>query len=229
MLISTQVLVETPEGIDLHAEPAGMIVRSLAYILDLLIRVGVLFVLSIIFLFVFGGEAGFGFILISAFLLEWFYPVIFEVYFKGQTPGKKLLGIAVVHDDLTPVSWGSSVTRNLLRTADFFPSFYGLGLVCMSANKNFQRIGDIVAGTLVVYRHKSKVNDALPEGKPQPAPVSLERDDQIAIVEFTQRHRQLSEDRQQELAEILDPILPVESIHRVEYLQGVGRWLLGNR
>lgn len=226
-IVSTEVLVETPESIDLQAEPAGIVVRGLAFSIDLLIRGMILMVLSIVLGL--AGKAGAGIVLIAWFLLEWFYPVYFEVYRQGQTPGKKKLGLSVVNDDLTPIGWGTSVIRNLLRWADFFPVLYTAGMATMACNKKFQRLGDIAAGTLVVYRQADPQPAQLSTAKAQPPPVALEREDQIAIIGFAQRHRQLSDDRQQELAGILGPLLPVDSAHRVGCLRGIGHWLLGDR
>lgn len=239
-IVATDVLVETPESIDLQAEPAGIVVRGLAFSIDFLIRATILLVLGIVLGL--AGEAGMGIILIAWFLLEWFYPVLFEIYRQGQTPGKKMMGLAVVNDDLTPIGWGTSVIRNLLRSADFFPVFYTAGLVTMASNKHFQRLGDIAAGTLVIYRQSDKSPVALGKVRPQAPPIALEREDQIAIIGFVQRSQQLSEDRQRELAAILQPVLspeqspenspeqsPAQSGQRVDYLHGIGHWLLGRR
>lgn len=226
-LVSTDVLVETPESIDLQAEPAGLVVRGLAFTIDFLIRTLVLIVLGIVLGL--AGEAGMGVVLIAWFLLEWFYPVFFEVYRQGQTPGKKKMGLAVVNDDLTPIAWGTSIIRNLLRWADFLPVLYTSGLVSMAWNRHFQRLGDIAAGTLVIYRKPDQQKPLLTEVQPQAPPVAMERADQMAVIGFAQRHSHLSEDRQRELADILGPLLPVDKAQRVNYLRGVGHWLLGDR
>lgn len=226
-LISTEVQVETPENIDLEAEPAGLVVRGLAFGIDFLIRIVILFLLSIALTT--AGDAGVGLVLIAWFLLEWFYPVLFEVYRRGQTPGKKKFGLRVVNADLTPVGWGSSMTRNLLRWADFFPVLYTAGIISLASTSRCQRLGDIAAGTLVVYAGSDDGQGALPSARPQPPPLPLERDDQVAIIGFAQRHQHLSADRQRELADILAPLLPVDNPQRVDYLHGVGKWLLGER
>lgn len=226
-IISTDVLVETPENIDLQAEPAGIVVRGLAFSIDFLIRATVLIVLAVSLSM--AGRAGAGVVLIAWFFLEWLYPVFFEVYAKGQTPGKKKLGLMVVNDDLTPIGWGTSMIRNLLRAADFFPVLYTAGLISMACNKRFQRLGDLAAGTLVIYQQRDAKAVELASAKAQPPPLALEREDQIAMIGFAQRHKQLSEDRQRELADILGPFLPVEGGQRVDYLRGVGHWLLGER
>lgn len=227
MTISTQIAVETPENIDLYAEPAGIIVRSLAYVIDLLIRGLVMVVCSLVLSFT--GYGGRGILLIVWFLVTWFYTVIFEVEFRGQTPGKKKMGIAVVNDDLTPVSWGTSIIRNFMRFADALPFGYCFGVISMVTSTHFRRLGDLAAGTLVIYRSKEKAAVELPAARAHPSPVFLEREDQIAIVGFTQRHKQLSDARQRELANILAPVLPVDEARRVDYLRGIGRWLVGER
>lgn len=226
-LVTTDVLVETPESIDLQAEPAGLVVRGLAFSIDFLIRAVVLLIVGLVLGL--AGDAGFGILLIVWFLLEWFYPVLFEIYRNGQTPGKKQMGLAVVNEDLTPVGWGTSMIRNLLRWADFLPLLYTSGLVAMAWNRRFQRLGDIAAGTLVVYRQPDRQKPLLSDIQPQTPPFPLERADQMAMVGFAQRHGQLSADRQRELADILGPFLPVAEGQRVDYLRGVGHWLLGKR
>lgn len=226
-LIDTRYRVETPEGIDLEAQLAGPVPRVLAYSIDLFARSMVIALIAAVLGFL--GQAGQGFVLVAAFVLEWFYPVFFEVLRRGQTPGKQVLGIAVVNNDLTPVTWNTSVVRNILRAADFLPMLYLGGLVCMLVDPRFRRLGDLAAGTLVVHRQDQQATLSLPEVPPRAATVPLDLDDQIAIINFTQRHEQLSEDRQKELANILAPITSVRDEKAVNYLHGVGRWLLGGK
>ena len=95
--LDTIYQVETPEGIDLQAPLAGPLPRILAYGIDLCWR-GLM--LSVLFIaLIWAGEAGRGLFLLVSFLLEWFYPVFFEIYARGQTPGKKSMGLIVVNDD----------------------------------------------------------------------------------------------------------------------------------
>jgi uncharacterized RDD family membrane protein YckC len=226
-LLDTRYRVEIPGGIKLEAQVVGPIPRFFAYGLDLMIRGGLFFVLSLASLPF--GTLGFGFWMIFMFLIEWFYPVLFEVFWRGQTPGKRALGISVVHDDLSPVSFGTSMVRNLLRTVDFLPLFYMTGLVAMLSNRHFQRLGDLAAGTLVVSVREStkpaKVADIIPLA---PATVLL-RSEQISIIDFLHRSQQLSQPRQQELAKILDGITHQESEERVVQLHRIGAWYLGIR
>lgn len=228
-LLDTLYSVETPENIDLHADVAGPVVRVLAYSIDVAARiavVGALWLGTLPF-----GHAGMGVWLLLSFGLEWFYPVLFEVYRSGQTPGKKALGLAVVHDDLTPVQWGPSLVRNLLRVVDFLPFSYFGGLVCMSSNRRFQRFGDLAAGTIVVHRALPAELPSMPDARPQAPPFALAPEDQIALINFTQRSGQLSTARQRELADILAPTCSPErrGDDAVQFWRGVGSWLLGSR
>lgn len=152
-MIDDQHHITTPEGVPLVLDLAGPLPRALAYFTDLLIRA----VIYLAAAFVFGmiGGAGTGLLLILVFVLEWFYPVWFEVMRNGQTPGKKAFGMAVVHEDGTPVDIQASLVRNLLRTVDLFPLLYLTGFITMLLDSRFRRLGDLAAGTLVVYAASS--------------------------------------------------------------------------
>ena len=224
MLLDTRYQVETPEGIDLYAQLAGPAPRIIAYLIDVMIRGVCLFVLYQTLAV--AGRGGIGILLILTFLLEWFYPVLFEIYSNGQTPGKKAMKLAVVHDDLTPIHWNASIIRNLLRAADFFPFAYCLGIVSMMLNGNFQRLGDIAAGALVIHQESGMNHASLPNVPPRTPPVALSVEDQIAVIGFAQRHEQLTPSRQRELAAIVQDVMRSDREHAVEHLQGVGCWLL---
>lgn len=219
--------VETPEGTDLKGELAGPVVRILAYAIDLLIRGAVIFGLSLVL--VWFGETGEGVLLILMFVLEWFYPVLFERFRQGQTPGKSIFGLRVVNDDLTPVGWGPSVLRNLLRAVDFLPFMYVFGISSMAVSRHFQRLGDLAAGTLVVHQSSLDLKRKAPSGKPLQPPVTLTADEQIALIEFALRHEQLSQDRLKELADRLNVMTyPGQDATELQ-LQRMGLWLLGAR
>ncbi|MCP5044540.1 MAG: RDD family protein [bacterium] len=203
--IDTTYRLETPEGIDLRLVPAGPVVRGLALAIDVMIRQTVAAVVGIALGRL--GGAGVGAYLIVAFLMEWFYPVFFEVLENGQTPGKRMLSLRVVNKDGTPVAWSESILRNLLRFADLLPSFYLLGIVSMLCTQHFQRIGDLAAGTLVVHvvRARQVVAPVVVEGT-RAVPITLEPDEQRAILNFAERSGELSAARTVELAEILEPL-----------------------
>ncbi|WP_226648860.1 RDD family protein [Microbulbifer variabilis] len=226
-MLDTTYNVETPEGIDLRARVAGPVPRILAFAVDVFYRTLILAALGIGLAF--AKTAGMGIWLVCSFLLEWFYPVFFEVLRGGQTPGKKAFGLMVVNDNLTPISWGASIVRNLLRFADFLPFAYATGIIAMTLGRNFQRLGDLAAGTLVVYRDTEKVPMALPDAAPLPPPRDFKQQDQLALISLLERHEDLSEARQQELANLLEPITAKRDSAALEYLRSVGSWLLGGR
>ncbi len=224
-MLDTSYRVEIPGGIELEAQVVGPIPRFLAFSIDFVIRALFLFIAALASIPF--GKLGFAFWFIFWFLIEWFYPVLFEVFRRGQTPGKKMLGISVVQDDLTPVTFGTSLLRNLLRTADFLPFFYLFGLVTMVSNRRFQRLGDLAAGTLVISVRESAKPAAIDNITPLAPATSLLRNEQTAMVDFLHRRQQLSLPRQQELASILDGITHDKNDERVDQLQRIGAWFLG--
>ncbi|MYM62948.1 RDD family protein [Pseudomaricurvus sp. HS19] len=225
--IDTRYRVETPEGIDLEASMAGPVPRVLAYLLDLAIRFTAILVIFIVLAVL--GEAGMGIFLFLVFMVEWFYPVYFEVMRGGQTPGKQVFNIVVVNDDLTPVTWNSSIIRNLLRTADFLPFMYLGGIIAMVVTPGFRRLGDLAAGTLVIYKDMQRPQKPLSKVVGRAPDFPLEAEDQIAVIGFSQRHGDISAERQKELADILAPVTSVTGDEAVGRLHGIGNWLLGDR
>jgi uncharacterized RDD family membrane protein YckC len=206
-MIDTHITVETPESIELQLYPAGPIPRILAYTIDWSIRIVILIIVAT--LLAFFNEVGTGIYLILYFLLEWFYGVFFEMLNDGMTPGKRAIGIMVVNDDGTPLNWGSCTLRNILRAADFFPFAYLLGIISMITSKQFKRLGDHGAATLVVYQSTKPQKPTISEAGSRPPPFLLTIDEQQAILAFAERSEKLTPSRQQELADILAPLLPI--------------------
>lgn len=235
-IIDSTRLRETPEGIDLSFAPAGPVIRSAAWTIDFLIRAALYF-FGAIFLGMLGGDIGTGLILILFFAIEWLYPIIFEAR-TGQTPGKKQMGIRVINDDGTPPGWQECMVRNLIRFIDFLPFFYGVGLVSTFLNKDFKRLGDLAAGTLVIHDPKTKADKELsyPQINPAPLSLSLASDEQQAIMQFSERHRLLTSSRQAELAKVLSPLINMHGLEseeldteRVEKLHAYAAWLAGRQ
>jgi uncharacterized RDD family membrane protein YckC len=228
-LLDTIRLNETPEGVDLGLRVAGPGPRALALALDWLIRLALYLVLAPLAAF---SGLGAGLILLGAFLIEWLYPVIFEVL-KGATPGKRAMGLAVVHDDGTPVGLPASMIRNLLRVVDFLPIFYGVGLISTLIDPDFRRLGDLAAGTLVIHAEDRDRKPAIPNASPRPPPRGLTLATQQAILAFGERSERLSPDRRVELAETLvgrlDRTEAVRGRAAVERVQGYASWLARGR
>lgn len=196
---------QTPEGIELSLMPAGIVPRLGAWLIDALCRLGMMIAVSLVISFF--GRGLFGLILIAFFLIEWFYPVLFEVFRGGQTIGKKQFGLVVCQDDGTPIRWQASMLRNLLRTADFLPFAFLGGIVAMLFHKESKRLGDIVAGTLVVYADDRYSDAKIPTASPIALPIPLQLDEQQAILAFAEREVSLPMGRKVELANILTPVV----------------------
>jgi len=227
-MLDTTRRVSTPEGIELTLVLAGPVPRALAWATDFLLRAMV--VIGAVMIAGYFGGAGWGLAAIVAFFVEWLAPAWFEVRWNGQTPGKRALGIAVVHDDGTPVRWGPSLTRNLLRAVDFMPFFYGLGLVSMLANRDFKRLGDLAAGTVVVYAPGRPVARALPEAPPIAPPVPLSLEEQRVVLELAERSPSLTAERLEELAGLAAPITGApDGAASAARLLGMANHLAGRR
>ena len=226
-MIDTYRPVETPEGVELRLRVAGPPARGVAWTVDVLLRAMGYALLSIPAALL--GRAGTGMMFLVVFLGEWFYPVLFEVFAHGATPGKKLVGLAVVHDDGTPVGWSGALLRNLLRFADFLPVAYGFGLVTMLVHPRFKRLGDLAAGTVVVYDERAERTLRAVDAAPQPPPVPLEPEEQRAIVAFAERMPLWGPARAAELASLAAPLVGAEGPAAVERLAGIANWLVGRR
>ena len=195
--MSREILVVTPENIEIEYELAGIGSRFLANLLDsflqMAIYLGLWIVVGIIGLLLalsasafstslaaFFGEIEVAFALIAAFLILWGYFIWFETRWNGQTPGKRQVGLRVIRDGGYPINASAAIIRNLIRIMDGMP-IVALGLIlagvfghqpglaamgglcillpvlCLLLSARYQRIGDFVAGTLVVKQRAPRV------------------------------------------------------------------------
>ncbi len=152
--------VETPEQVVVSYTLAGIGTRGAAALIDLLLMlvltVTLWYGVSSIPRFLpslrsVGGKSwATAVVIIGQFLILWGYFVTFEAIWDGQTPGKRVLGLRVVRNGGGGVDVGASAARNLIRFIDFLPFGYFLGMISVIANQRNQRLGDLVAGTIVV-------------------------------------------------------------------------------
>jgi uncharacterized RDD family membrane protein YckC len=228
-MLDTTRRVATPEGIELTLRLAGPVPRALAWAVDLAFRVVILMVVMMVASSL--GRAGWGVVLLTAFFVEWLLPAVFEARWRGQTPGKRFFGLAVLNDDGTPLRWPAALTRNLLRAVDFLPFLYGIGLVAMLLNRDFKRLGDLAAGTVVVY--VSALGDVarkIPEAAPLAPAVELDLEEQRAVLELAERSAGLTRERFEELAELPKPLVGrLEREHAAARLIGVANYLAGRQ
>jgi uncharacterized RDD family membrane protein YckC len=220
--------VATPEGIELTLHLAGPVPRAMAWAIDLAIRLAIVFGVSMVALQF--GQAGMGVMLLALFFVEWLLPAWFEAAWRGQTPGKRAMGLAVLNDDGTPVRWPGALTRNLLRAVDFLPFLYGIGLVAMLASRDFKRLGDLAAGTVVVYQADKPVHEDIPEAAPVAPPVPLNLEEQRAVLELAERAATLTRERLEELAELPTPLVGTLQGERAALrLLGMANYLAGRQ
>jgi uncharacterized RDD family membrane protein YckC len=158
--ISNQLNIDTPELVSIEMPIAGIGSRFIAILVDYLILfvggfVGVLIfvvVVTAVHFFAHWSENWvIGFIVILLFLVHWGYFALFEAFWNGKTPGKRAAKIHVIHRSGRAISFLESLARNLVRDVDYFPGFYAVGVIAIFFSKQNQRLGDMVAGTLVVH------------------------------------------------------------------------------
>jgi len=235
--LDTRLLAETPEGIAILLRPAGAVARGLAYSMDFAIRFVVMFVAAMFLSRIQG--MGTGLLLVLLFAIEWIYPIVFELLPGAATPGKRAMGLLVMMDTGLPVTPSASVTRNLLRGADFMPFMFAFGLLSMLLRRDFKRLGDIVAGTVVVHAEQVRLAGALPEAEPMAPRVPLTRPQQVALLHLAGRARRLTSERLDELAALAENALPPPDyapggtspapIRPGPRLVAVAQWLMGQR
>ncbi|MES9833244.1 MAG: RDD family protein [Candidatus Thiodiazotropha sp. DIVDIV] len=224
--LDTLIWYEIPEGVMLQFRVAGPVVRACAWAIDALLRAVIYVILAVVLGFL--GGLGWGVMLISLFLIEWFYPVLFELH-NGATPGKRAMGILVIQENGTPVTPSASVIRNLLRSADFLPFLYAVGLIAMLSNRGFQRLGDLAAGTLVVYRDQIKERVTPSNSAPLKPPLNLSEDEQLVLLSFAERGGELSEERRQELAGLISQQTGLVGAEAESAMVAYANWILKGR
>ncbi len=173
--------VETPEQVQLHLELAGLGTRSVAFILDALIRYGLL--LSVLLAVSLYTETTFSdfkelskktIVILFALLMfavEWLYFVMFEWLWNGQTPGKRAIHIRVLKDGGGPISFLDAALRNLLRPIDSTGPMCSIGMLFIFFHSRHKRPGDLVAQTIVVRERKISMAQVLsPPSTPSSTP-----------------------------------------------------------
>ena len=230
--LDTVVTAETPEGILLELRPAGLSPRFFAFLIDWLIRLAAIYVVAMVVGI--SGMSGIAAasITIFAFLLEWFYPVAFELSRAGSTPGKRVFGLRVVMDNGLPITPGASLTRNLLRFADFLPALFGFAIVSMLLRKDCKRLGDIAAATLVIHGPRASPKIELTQVEPIAPARPLSPEDQAAVIALAARAPTLTGERLDELAALAAPVSGDDGRSGPEVTRrvlGVAMYLLGRR
>jgi uncharacterized RDD family membrane protein YckC len=231
--IDNTIRIVTPENIAFHYRLAGPFRRLPAFLIDLVIRA---FLFWAILAAAFSASPLLGgllapVLLLSYFVLDWFYGGLFETYMNGQTPGKWLVGIRVLTTAGEPIDGLQAVMRNILRLVDMSPllslEVFGLpplyllptfaaGLAAASLNPRFQRLGDLACGTMVVIEERRRLTGTARLEDPQaarlaahiPADFRVSPSMARALAAYADRRRYFSPPRRQEIARHLaEPLL----------------------
>jgi uncharacterized RDD family membrane protein YckC len=159
MSSADKLTIETPEQTSLEFPLAGIGSRFLAIALDLLLQIAAYVVLGLIaamiswagILGIMGKQWGIAIVIFAVFIVQFGYFSLFEIFWNGQTPGKRWTHLRVIQDSGRPITAYDAILRNLLRIVDALPSLYAVGIVTMLISKENKRIGDYAAGTVVVH------------------------------------------------------------------------------
>lgn len=207
--LDTTLRVVTPENIAFEYQLAGPFRRLPALIIDLLVlgalQVAVVLATSLSVGWYSGGAASF-LILLTVFVLQWGYGILLETFFNGQTLGKYVTGLRVLSLDGRPIDGMQATIRNVLRAADLWLPL--VGLVTMAANARFQRLGDLVAGTMVIVEDRRPLTGVATLEDPRVAQLAgwippgfvVSRKLAQALADYVDRRRHFSAARRREIA-----------------------------
>jgi uncharacterized RDD family membrane protein YckC len=172
MEANTEMLfsIETPELVALEFPLAGIGSRFIAILIDYLLQFAAFIVLMLVMLLFLPSMQRFAaasakwfvaMLIFIPFLLQWGYFTLFEGLWHGQTPGKRVAKIRVIQRSGRAITIFESLSRNFVRAVDFLPSFYVVGSISIFVTSRNQRLGDLVAGTLVVHEGQSRDQPSL--------------------------------------------------------------------
>lgn len=215
-MLDGRLLLTTPEGVRLLLTPAGPYLRAIAWAIDISIFASAAVLMNIV---IPDGKLGQGLYGLLLFATYWGYPILCEVYWSGRTLGKRALGLEVVRSDGLPVGWRESTLRNLLLVADFLPVMYATGLMCMMLDVRFRRVGDIVAGTQVVYHERERTRAAPSSAQPLASPFPLTANQQRTLADLFEREQNLPEERMHELGTLAEPLTGATGAESVERMR----------
>jgi uncharacterized RDD family membrane protein YckC len=156
---SDQLNIETPELVSIEMPLAGIGSRFIALLIDTLIWLAAMLLVALLSWMLVPGITAFSKLsaqwavaiyVFLLFLLNWGYFTLFEAFWNGRTPGKRIARIRVIQQSGRAIGLFESMARNFVRYVDQIPFFYAVGVIAVFATRQHQRLGDLAAGTLVV-------------------------------------------------------------------------------
>jgi uncharacterized RDD family membrane protein YckC len=205
-LNAEQVDIKTPEYVSLQFQSAGLGSRAAAFIIDqiillivnILIIIGLLFMINGTFMDFFSANMPsylVGAAIILIFIIRWGYFFAFEYFSGGSTLGKKMVGIRVIQENGHSITLLSSLIRNLLRIIDSLPMNYLVGMLMIFFHTKHKRLGDLVAGTVVVHERRKKKKKKMTRIEKEISERGLSKDnlqlDEWELKRFNQKDWQL--------------------------------------
>jgi uncharacterized RDD family membrane protein YckC len=140
---------------------------------------------------------------IALFAAQWVYWTACEALWGGQTLGKRAMRIRVVRLDGSPVGLYESAVRNLTRAVDFLHLLYGTGVLCMLLSRQHRRLGDFLAGTVLVREERIDLDKYVQAGTLAPTGTTLPAADVELILGYLERARTLAPQARQKLAQAM--------------------------
>jgi len=197
--------IDTPEQVALEFSLATVGSRFLALAVDSVIQFGCAAALFIVVVagawaasvtFASAGPWVLALFVLGLFIINFAYFAVFESVWNGQTPGKRVVGLRVIHASGRPISVFEAILRNVVRIADQLPGIYAVGIVSVFLTERSQRLGDLAAGTVVV--HERAVKADVPDfAAGAPTPLALTHHgasrltaEEIAVIELFFRRRE---------------------------------------
>jgi uncharacterized RDD family membrane protein YckC len=241
------ITIETPDHLELQFQLAGIGVRLIAFLIDKSIQLGlilgtVLFVTVLLFFtgqmatfveffaqakkgvwqwLIAGGLFVYGIVVIGYF-------VIFEYFWSGSTPGKRYQEIRVIRNDGRPISFFDSAIRNILRFIDLLGDVYPVGLIVMFVDSQNRRLGDLVAGTIVISEREAArvivaevgAGETYQDPELKSAAAAMTAEDYRIVSKFLLRRNELEPEHRSRLAtEISNRILGKISLEKIGQAQ----------
>ena len=200
--------VRTPESIAFSYELAGLGSRFLAVAIDMGIQT--LLIFGIFWGLVYAGShlgpvlrethatkfetsLGIAFLSIILFVVYFGYFILFETFWNGQSPGKKLFGLRVVRDGGYPADFSSIALRNIIRVGEAIFGLYAISAVAALMSPENKRLGDMAAGTIVVRDARaSKLAELMADSHEPGAPLMLSSQERGLIDLFVARRRTMA-------------------------------------
>jgi uncharacterized RDD family membrane protein YckC len=157
--------IDTPELVTLEFPLAGIGSRFIAILIDYGLQLAA-FITLVLGMMLFlpslqkfeatSAKWAIAVLILIPFLLHWGYFTLFEGLWHGQTPGKRVAKIRVIQQSGRAITIFESLSRNFVRAVDFLPTFYVVGTISIFVTRRNQRLGDLVAGTLVVHEGQTR-------------------------------------------------------------------------